>query len=77
MMTMSRSKKTSIATKVRALLKQGVEYAEIARKLDCSYQYVWHIGERERMKGVVKRKPNKYLSKAMEYLKKAMEEDLK
>lgn len=72
-MTTSRSKPSKSA-KIRALIKQGASYTEIAKKLKCSYQLVWTVANNDANKTVNRRKASKSLLKAKKYLDKAIGE---
>lgn len=68
-------KVVSISQQIRALLKQGVIKTEIARKLKCSYTYVWLVEQAM----IAKTKPNtpkmkNNLEKAIYYIRKVLEE---
>ena len=72
-MKTSRSK-PSKSEKIRALIKQGATYTEIANKLKCSYQLVWTGANNDTKKTTEIRKAIKSLVKAKKYLDKAIEE---
>ena len=72
-MKIFRSKPTK-SDKIRALIKRGVTYTEIAKKLQCSYQLVWTVANNDANKTIDRRKASKNLLKAKKYLDKAIVE---